>query len=68
MGKLVEKLVVILLLLGRQGGRNSTFGSKKAILGIWCQTGTYCKTVGIQSYLMTWGSYDPIESGPREAK
>ena len=30
--------------------------------------GTYWKTVGIQSYLRTWGRYDPIEPGLFEAK
>ena len=29
---------------------------------------TYWKTEGIQSYLRIWVSYDPIESGPSEAK
>ena len=31
-------------------------------------TGTYKKTEGIQSYLRTWGRYDPIELGLTEAK
>ena len=30
--------------------------------------GTYLKTEGIESYLRTWTSYDPIESGPFEVK
>ena len=32
------------------------------------QMGPYRKTEGIQSYLGTWESYDPTESGPSEAK
>ena len=30
--------------------------------------GTYQKTKVIQSYLMMWASYDPIELGPLEPK
>ena len=30
--------------------------------------GTYQKTKVIQSYLMMWGSYDPVELGPSEPK
>ena len=32
------------------------------------QTGIYRKTKGTQSYFRIWGSYDPIDSGPSEAK
>ena len=30
------------------------------------QTATYWKTETIQSYLMIWGTYDPIEWGPSD--
>ena len=32
------------------------------------QTATYRETEVIQSYLRTWGTYDPIESGPSDLK
>ena len=32
------------------------------------QPATYRKTEVIQSYLRTWGTYDPIESGPSDPK
>ena len=32
------------------------------------QTATYWKTETIQSYLMIWGTYDPIEWGPSDPK
>ena len=63
--------------LGRLlGSKNTTFSPKK---GHFEQsgpengpprgpTGTYKKTEGIQSYLWTWGRYDPIESGLSGAK
>ena len=58
------------------GPKNSTFGPKKAHFGQLGpknglpsgQTATYRKTKGIQSCLMIWGTYDPIESGPSEPK
>ena len=58
------------------GPKNSTFGPKKAHFGQPGpknglpngQTATYRKTKGIQSCLMIWGTYDPIESGPSDPK
>ena len=58
------------------GPKNSTFGPKKAHFGQSGpkngppsgQTATYRKTKGIQSCLMIWGTYDPIESGPSDPK
>ena len=58
------------------GRKNCIFGSKKdhfrqSVLENGppsSRTDTYRKTEGIQSYLRTWGSYDPIRSGPSEAK
>ena len=58
------------------GPKNSTFGPKKAHFGQSGpkngppsgQTATYRKTKGIQSCLMIWGTYDPIESGPSGPK
>ena len=59
------------------------FGPKESIIGtkkghfrqsvpengpLSSRTGTYRKTEGIQSYLRTWGSYDPIELDPSEPK
>ena len=58
------------------GSKNTVFSPKKGHFGQSGpengppsgQTGTYSKTEGIQSYLRTWGRYDPIESGLSEAK
>ena len=58
------------------GPKNSIFGPQKGHFGQLGpqngppsdQTGTYRKAEGIQSYLRTWGSYDPIESSSSEAK
>ena len=56
--------------------KNNTFGPKKAHFGqsspknglLSGQTATYRKTKGIQSCLMIWGTYDPIELGPSDPK
>ena len=58
------------------GPKNSTYGPRKAHFGQSSpknglpsgQTATYRKTKGIQSCLMIWGTYDPIESGPSDPK
>ena len=49
-----------------QKSRNLARNPKNGLLT--CQTATYRKTEVVQSYLRTWGTYDPNELGPYEPK
>ena len=59
-----------------KGLKNSIFAKKESYFGQSVlengppssRMGTYRKTEGIQSYLRTWGRFDPIELGPSQAK